>query len=158
MKQSVELQLKTDNPKSHWLAERIGGFSLFAFVGLGLLGVFGSGPISTRQVMMNGAGLTYPGVCRNQDNVELLLLLPPECDDLAVDSRIIEAFFIEDIVPRPTSEDTVRNAVRWHFDQQDKQSSWRLTVRGKPTHWGVVRGTIRLGGTREFRISILVLP
>ena len=138
--------------RTFWQLQRV-GWGVMALVLLaGLLGLFGTGPLSrTRSDPLAPLWAEYDRFGRRAGSEEIRVYLKPVGDraDHAtfwVDRRFLDSVQVERIAPEPATSRLDGDRVIFEFDRRPPASASRteaVSIRYRPESWGVL--PVRLG-------------
>ena len=153
-----------------WRLQRRLWVALAAVLALGLLGLFGDGPLARTTATGGGVNpplrLEYQRFGRHRASMDLNIDLPPEADagPGPVEARLrlgrdyLDAVVIESIEPRPERVEASPGGSVHVFRRRDPRRSCRITFRLRALRRGLVTGHVGLDDAPALRFTQLIYP
>ena len=153
---NLELEEDTTFQKREWAVERVGWIALLAIVVAATVGALGSGPISDRQVTVEGGSATarYSGIVRRQTTEFLEVQLGAGEQTLTLSGDPIKAWTIEKVTPQPKSVTASTGKLYYEFEGTN---AGQLTIQYQAKEAGIIDGVLHFpkGKLVQFRQTIL---
>jgi hypothetical protein len=121
-KQKEDFESELGYHRREWLVQRIGWALMAAFLGAALLGFFGDGLVSDRQIGdPSVVTLQYERFARYASPARIEITIAPAAAaqgtvSFEVNEPYMHAFEVRSIVPEPRSVETTHDGVRFTFD------------------------------------------
>jgi hypothetical protein len=122
----LELEKDVDFQQKQWVFQRVAWLLMLAIVVLGLLGLFGSGPLSAATLETNEVKLEYERFARANDPTQLrfeLQNIAPGKVLVRLDRDLLEHISIETVQPEPAAVQLEADWVAYAFDVTEPTSS-----------------------------------
>jgi hypothetical protein len=122
----LELEEHLDFQQKQWVFQRVAWLIMLAIVVLGLLGLFGSGPLSTTTLETSAAQLEYDRFARANDPTELQFRLKnaaPGTFMIRLERSLTDHATFETIQPEPATTTLETDWVAYTFDLTERSSS-----------------------------------
>lgn len=171
MAEQSRATLDLDSPENHrctsreWWAERIGWVVISVILIAALLGMFGPGPLSHREVSSEDGRLTveYYGVERYSAPCELRISFEPsdaeaELVQLAISRSLVDEIRVETITPPPIATSLEAELVVYAFRVADLSEKGHVVYRIQHESFGPLAGTITLLPGSEAELSQFICP
>jgi hypothetical protein len=150
--------------KKEWIAERTGWVILGILLVLGLIGLFGGGPISQDSISGgDGFQVTYQRFHRRLKPSDLVVNLPQQAFSegqvsLWISWDYLEKFQIQKITPEPDRVETGVQFVTFWFFVPDPAQSVEIRFDLEPVEGGLFMGRIGWVTDKEIIISQFIFP
>lgn len=147
-----------------WRFERVGWTGLALFVGVGLLGLFGGGPLSRGEVDASSGALTlrYERFIHNDTQTTLELRATAVQSHgpgwISVSADYANKVRIERVMPEPERTVVTDKAVRFGFDPEQAGERGAVTIVLTPLRAGVLRAEIGVASGLRVSFTQLVYP
>lgn len=160
------LEIEEDLPTQRriWRFERFGWAALGLFVGAGLLGVFGDGPLSRSEAALPSGALAirYERFIHNDTQTTLDLRATVAQPDgwrwISISADYAGQVRIERVMPEPERTVVSDKAVRLGFDPGQAGERGIVTIVLTPTRAGILRAEISVGDGPSVSFTQLVYP
>lgn len=160
------LELEEDLPVQVgiWRFERVGWTSLAVFVGAGLLGLFGGGPLSRGEVDAPSGALTVRYERFIHNDTQTTLELRATADQpagrrwIAISADYAGQVRIERVMPEPERTVVTDKAVRFGFDPVQSGERGIITIVLTPTQAGLLRAEIGVAEGPNVSFTQFVYP
>jgi hypothetical protein len=147
-----------------WLAERIGWGAIAAVLAAALLGLLGSGPLSSRRDASTDGALAveYEGIHRRAAPARLKIHFTPangkQEQQLAISKSFSDAATIEQIVPEPVVIHERPGELLFTLKSDDASESAEVTIHYRYQQFGSFAHEVRIAGKESLVIRQWVLP
>ena len=161
-----DIQLNEDIAflRREWRAQRIGWLVMGVIVALGLVGLFGNGPISSAEIgSRDGFGVAYERIIRHGAQTDLEFHIAPGLQSdstlrIYISHDYLRRFRVETIVPEPVRSGSAGTLVFYDFERPNARQSSRVIFSLTPLgHWSH-SATVALPGAAPVRFSQFALP
>jgi hypothetical protein len=156
---SSQFQIDEDLQFQHreWKIQRVGWGAMALVIMAALLGVFGTGPLSSATLETEGLRLEHERFCRLQRNTELRFTIGGTGDPvlLLIGREYLDRVMIERITPEPGKAEAVNDGVVFHFALQGPAA---VTFHLRPEKFGLVSGKARLGQAVPITFTQFIYP
>lgn len=124
-------------------------FCIFALLVIaGLAGIFGSGPLATREMVMPAAVVEFPHFARAR-SPESVIIRPRGADEghinIHIDRTLVDALRIETIAPQPASATVDETGILYTFGSA-ASAQGPISFKAQPQSPGLIRGRISIDG------------
>jgi hypothetical protein len=138
-----------------WVIQRIGWILMFAFLIAALLGLFGEGPLSSKNIRVGNINIAYERFCRYEHGIKIKLQSSDEnINTVSIPQDYLENFRVSDIVPEPQKQVALAGYVNYQFEGTDnKVISFYLTPVKRKTVKGILRAN-----AHSFNIKQTIYP
>lgn len=147
--------------RKNWRAQRIGWVLMGLFITLGLLGVFGDGPLTrARAGSPDALEARYNRVWRLQTEARVELTTMPDSSGqvtLRVEESLLDRAEIRFVSPEPRRIEAVRGGQEVVFDAK-RDGPVSLVVGITPSRIGRFRTRLATPNSTPLTLSVLVLP
>lgn len=100
-----------------WIIQRIGWALMFAFLIAALLGLFGEGPFSKKQIQVGSINVEYERFCRYEHGMEIRLQSEGEnISTVSIPQTYLKSFRMATIVPEPAKQVATAGSVQYQFE------------------------------------------
>jgi hypothetical protein len=153
-----------DFHRKQFLAERIGWGAMALILSWALLGGFGDGWISQRQLGNSDGtvGLVYQSIGRRDSPMELRLRLASDTArdklSLHLNREFIERVMIERIMPQNHSMVVDGDGAELDFDVEPTARDYELKIEYKAKHPGTLPIALRLAGQTAVAVDQFIYP
>jgi hypothetical protein len=143
--------------RREWKIQRLGWVAMALVILAALLGVFGTGPLSSATIERDGLRLEHERFCRLQRNTELRFTIGGTGDPvlLLIGREYLDWVMIERITPEPGKAEAVSDGVIFHFALQGPAA---ITFHVRPEKFGLVSGKARLGQAEPITFTQFIYP
>ena len=131
-----------------WVAIKIGWYLMLAIIIAGLLGLFGSGPLSSKTAKIEGASVVYERYLRYSMESEISITVTGQLPDssIYINAGYLEKVKIIAIRPGPESMETMGDNERFKFHSGDPK---KAVLHLEPTETGPLPLGVGLKGKIE---------
>jgi hypothetical protein len=138
-----------------WVIQRIGWILMFAFLIAALLGLFGEGPLSSKNIKVGNIEIAYERFCRYEHGMKIKLQSNDEnISTVSIPQDYLENFRVGEIVPEPQKQVASAGYVNFQFEGSDnKLISFYLTPLKRKTVEGLFRAN-----AHSFTIKHTIYP
>ena len=150
LNESLELHI------AGWKIQRIGWVLILIFVLLALLGLFGTGMLSTQKVEHSGNRVEYEryGRFENSTNMHFVATSENGRASLYLPQQFLQIFEVEKITPEPDRQEALNGFYRFTFLAN---APVHILLRGKPEKTGNVEVIVRVNNA-QFLLSQYIFP
>jgi hypothetical protein len=143
--------------RREWKIQRLGWVAMALVILAALLGVFGTGPLSSATIERDGLRLEHERFCRLQRNTELRFTIAGTADPvlLLIGGEYLDRVRIERITPEPAKAEAVSDGVVFQFVLQGPAA---VTFHLMPKKFGLVSGKARLGQAAPITFTQFIYP
>jgi hypothetical protein len=156
---SIHLQIDEDLnfQRREWKIQRGGWVAMALVIIAALLGVFGTGPLSSATIEGEGLRLEHERFCRLERGTDLRFTLAGTGDPalLLIGGEYLDRVMIERITPEPVKVEGVSAGVVFQFVLQGPAS---VTFHLKPKKFGLAPGKARLGQAAPITFTQFIYP
>jgi len=140
-----------------WKVQRAAWAVMALLIAGGILGLFGSGPLSRARAGASGQPpvLEYSRFARFQASTILRVQVQ---QGFWIAAEYLERMQIESITPEPATTEAATDRVSYTFSRLEPSQPITVTFRIKPQHIGVLRGRIGSSESQTIRFSQFVYP
>jgi hypothetical protein len=162
-----DLEVEEDLPfqQAEWRIERIGWVVMALVILAGLLGLLGSGPLSSAQAGGSDAGIEvqYDRFMRVEAARQLEIRLLPGSPAggearVMLDGDYVQRLHIERIQPEPNDTEVRSGGITYTFRVGDLNEPGVVVLSVKPMQMGLLRGRIGLDQREPVSLSHVVYP
>lgn len=136
--------------RRQWLVQRIGWAVALAVLALGMLGLFGDGPLSHMTAGSPALRLEYQRFIRRDDPARIHVEALPDAGGhevaLAVSGDYLRALRIESVLPQPERVETTGPDVVFVFRVTPSTAPVRITFDATPLSVGGLHGRVSVVG------------
>jgi hypothetical protein len=155
-----ELQLEQDLRFQYreWITQRIGWVVIGLVLVTALLGVFGTGPVSSSSVSGPGLRLEYERFGRVQKSTSLRFYLADtqEAATVLISRQYLQSVQVENIAPQPQKVESDDHWLIYHFPTRRKPAE--IIFHLKPEKLGSLLGEARLADGEAISFSQFIYP
>lgn len=150
--------------KREWRWQRIGWVGMGLLVVAGLLGAFGNGPLSKRQVGNTAHfAVEYERLLRHGARAELTFQIAPALQpdtivQLILPLSYVRALQLEFTAPQPLQQSMQGQDVMFGFRAAGADRPLEIVAQVRPLGYGNVRGRVALPNALALTINHFVLP
>jgi hypothetical protein len=158
----TRLQLDEDElfQRRDWICQRIAWVAFALVLLAALLGLFGSGPLSTATVSGDGFEVEYERFARRGRAMWLVVRIeepPAGAVVIEISQEYLEVCTVERTEPTSTEEASGELMRRFEFDAEPGSAA-EYAFRLEPGSAGLVRGTIAVNGGDHVEFSTFLYP
>jgi len=145
-----------------WRVERLGWIALALVLVAGILGVFGSGPLSSTRAGGAAAGLfvEYERFARFGAVTRINIVADSSTSGtatLAVAGDVIDSLALDAVHPRPVEQRSTQTGANWVF-RADPGGPLRIALNARPTRPGLLRSSFAIDARPPVPILQVVYP
>jgi len=157
----------TNNYRFHWkqfFAEQVGWAAMALSLGWAIIGGFGDGWISRRDVSSetDDAAIEFQKFIRRDSPADVRLSLPLDASSDSIQVHISEEFLdavrLERIVPLPEGMELDSDGATARFHLASGQGRASIAIEYKAKHPGRLHGRLRIAGGSELAFDQFVYP
>jgi hypothetical protein len=156
---SSRLQIDEDLnfQRREWQIQRAGWVAMALVILAALIGVFGTGPLSSATIEGEGLRLEHERFGRLERNTELRFTIGGTGDPvlLRIGNGYLEWVKIESITPEPGKTEAVSDGVVFHFALQGPAT---VTFHVRPEKFGLASGKAQLGQAAPITFRQFIYP
>jgi hypothetical protein len=155
----IQLQIDEDLnfQRREWKIQRVAWVAMALLIIAALLGVFGTGPLSSATIEREGLRLEHERFCRWQRGTDLRFTIGGTGDPvlLLLGSEYLDRVKIERITPEPGKVEAVSDGVVFQFFLQGPAA---VTFHLTPKKFGLVSGKARLDQAAPITFTQFIYP
>lgn len=146
-----------------WIVQRAGWAAMGALLGLAVVGLLGSGPLSRHEVRTpDGLRVEYPRFARYETPETITVRVAPTASadvQVWVDRGYLERASVESVVPPPSRVEVAADRLVYVFPRHRRGEPVTITFRLQATRIGPASGRVGLvGGAAPAAFRQLVYP
>jgi len=143
--------------RREWKIQRVGWLAMALVIIAALLGVFGTGPLSSATIEGEGLRLEHERLCRLQRGTQLRFTIGETGDPvrLLIGGEYLDSVMIDRITPEPAKAEAVSDGVVFQFAVQGPAA---VTFHLTPKKFGSVSGKARLGQAAPISFTQFIYP
>ena len=143
--------------RREWKIQRVGWAAMALVIIAALIGVFGTGPLSSATIQGEGLRLEHERFCRFQRSTQLRFTIDGTGDPVRVliGSEYLDSAMIERITPEPAKAESVSDGVVFQFAVHGPAT---VTFHLMPKKFGLVSGKARLGQAAPIIFTQFIYP
>lgn len=165
-KRAGDLEIEEDIhfQEGEWRAERVGWVIIAAVILLALLGLFGSGPLSSASANgPQGYQVDYSRFVRMMSPTEIRIALPAEAASEGearfwIDREYLDRFEVENIVPEPQEEEIGADRITYTILVSAQEVPANIRLELSPKTSGFFRGRAGWGEANSLTFSQFIYP
>jgi hypothetical protein len=161
----IELDQKLRHQEREWLIQRLGWILMLAIILAALLGVFGTGPLSSATAGSEPVGLTvnYERIIRLEDKTRLTIEIAPDQAqngqvELWINSAYLNEMMIEDVQPEPEEVRSSGDRRVFVFVVDSADTALHVTVDSSPKAIGRLESTMGVNSGSGITFTQISLP
>lgn len=160
---SLEISQDLAFQQREWRVQRLLWAVLALLLGLGLVGVFGSGPVAHATAEAPGLAVAYERIARKRAPHELRFVVDPSALPaggmaLWIDAALLDKLDIQRITPEPDAERAGPDRVVFAIDVADAAGPVEVVIDVEPSEPGGFAGRAGIVDGPEVGMSGFVLP
>jgi len=138
-----------------WVVQRVGWFFVIAVMIAGLLGAFGNGLLSKKNVSSGNVKAEYERFYRYETEMKVLVESSDHIASLSFPQQYLKNFRIIHFVPEPLNNSTANNEVTYNFLPSDNHV---VSVYIISETYGPIGGTMKVNGTDNINLNHFIYP
>lgn len=154
IKTSLQIDEDIDLHVTSWVIQRVGWGLMLVVIALAMLGLFGNGVLSEKQVVADDASLRYERFARYESNtsIEVKAMNPPGSLVVAFSAAFARSFKVEQINPEPAEQKIESGSTVYVFKTR---GTGEATFFVSPRRRGYVKYDVRVNDTAFHPVSLI---
>jgi hypothetical protein len=143
--------------RREWKIQRVSWIAMALMIVAALLGVFGTGPLSSATIEGEGLRLEHERFCRLERGTQLRFTIGGTGDPvhLLIGGDYLDSVMIDRVTPEPAKAEAVSDGVVFQFAVQGPAA---VTFHLTPKKFGLFFGKARLGQAESINFAQLIYP
>jgi hypothetical protein len=162
-RQRAEFHAEEIFHRREWAIHRAGWVLLALFLGAGVAGVFGNGPLARQRLVIGDNELEFDRFARRGAPTQWRIKPGRSAQGdgvvvIRISANFVERYSIEAIIPEPRSAALSGTDVRFEFDASDPDPDAVIDFHVEPTRIGRSEGELGIGASQPLRVSQFIYP